>query len=67
MARGPDLYFAEAVLDLRERRSGVTPEAARPCEPGQPLAPGGAAAVSAHFERCDYETLWSSTSMTAGA
>ena len=30
MARGADLYFAEAVLDLRERRSGVTLEAARP-------------------------------------
>ena len=30
MARGADLYFAEAVLALRERRSGVTLEAARP-------------------------------------
>lgn len=30
MARGADLYFAEAVLALRERRSGVTLEAAPP-------------------------------------
>ena len=32
MARGTDLYFAEAVLALRLCRSGVTLEAARPCE-----------------------------------
>ena len=30
MARGCDLYFAEAVLDLRERRGDVTLEAAVP-------------------------------------
>ena len=32
MARGADFYFCEAVLDLRERRPGVTIEAALPCE-----------------------------------
>lgn len=32
MARGCDLYFAEAVLALRDRRQGVTLEAAIPCE-----------------------------------
>ena len=31
MARGTDLYFAEAVLALRERRPGVVLEAAVPC------------------------------------
>ena len=31
MARGCDFYFAEAVLDLRRRRPGVTLEAAIPC------------------------------------
>ena len=31
MARGADLYFAEEVLALRERQSGVTLEAAIPC------------------------------------
>lgn len=32
MARGSDLYFAEAVLHLRERCPDVTLECARPCE-----------------------------------
>ncbi len=32
MARGADLYFCEAALELRERREGVTVEAALPCE-----------------------------------
>lgn len=32
MARGADFYFCEAVLDLRERRPGVTLEAVIPCE-----------------------------------
>lgn len=32
MARGCDLYFCEAVLDLRTRRPGVSLEAAIPCE-----------------------------------
>lgn len=32
MAKGCDLYFAEAVLDLRERHADVTLEAAIPCK-----------------------------------
>ena len=32
MARGCDLYFCEAVLELRSRRPGITLEAAIPCE-----------------------------------
>lgn len=32
MARGADLYFAEAVLAMRKRHPGVTLECARPCE-----------------------------------
>ena len=32
MARGADLYFAEAVLELRARRRDVVLECARPCE-----------------------------------
>ena len=32
MARGGDLYFAEAVLSLREHCPDLTLEAARPCE-----------------------------------
>ena len=32
MARGSDLYFAEAVLELRERHEDVELECARPCE-----------------------------------
>ena len=32
MARGADFYFCEAVLDLRQRRPGVTLEAVIPCE-----------------------------------
>ena len=32
MARGADFYFCDAVLELRERRSGVTLEAVIPCE-----------------------------------
>lgn len=32
MARGADQYFAQIVLELRDRRSGVTVEAAIPCE-----------------------------------
>ena len=32
MARGADFYFCEAALALRDRRPGVTVEAALPCE-----------------------------------
>lgn len=58
MAKGADLYFAEAVLHLRSTREGVTLEAARPC---QSQAYGWSAAdqrrYQAILEQCNYETL----------
>ena len=58
MARGADLYFAEAVLALRERRSGVTLEAARPCESQASRWPQEEQRrYQSILERCDYETL----------
>ena len=36
MARGTDLYFAEAVLALKEQYPDVTLEGARPCESQSP-------------------------------
>ena len=58
MARGCDLYFAEAVLALREARGDVSLEAAVPC-PTQ--ADGWPAAERERYntilERCNYETL----------
>ena len=58
MARGCDLYFAEAVLELRERRPGVTLEAARPCETQASAWPAAERErYGAILDRCDYETL----------
>ena len=58
MARGTDLYFAEAVLELRERREGVTLEAARPCETqGRGLSGAERERYEGSLDRCDYETL----------
>ena len=58
MARGCDLYFAEAVLDLRERRPGVTLECARPCESQADRWPEEERRrYQAILERCNYETL----------
>jgi uncharacterized phage-like protein YoqJ len=58
MANGCDLYFAEAVLALREKLPDVTLEAAIPWE-GQ--ADGWTRAQRARYdairERCDYETV----------
>lgn len=58
MARGCDLYFAEAVLALRDHRPDVTLEAAIPCE-GQ--ANGwGEGERNRYFDlvaRCDLETM----------
>ena len=58
MALGCDLYFCEAALDLRDRRQGVTVEAAVPCEE---QAARWRERVRARYasllERCDYETL----------
>ncbi len=58
MARGADFYFAQAVLELRDRRPGVTLEGVRPCES---QADGWAEADRCRYQeildRCDYETL----------
>ena len=58
MAEGCDLYCAEAVLALRERRGGVTLEAAIPC-PTQPDSWSVAQRERYRriIERCDYETM----------
>ena len=58
MARGADLYFAEAVLALRERRPGVTLECALPCQTqAQSWPEAEQARYRSILERCDYETL----------
>ena len=58
MARGCDLYFAEAVLDLRERLPGITLECARPCESQADRWPREERGrYQAILERCNYETL----------
>ena len=58
MARGCDLYFAEAVLALRQRCPDVTLECARPC---QSQADSWPAAEQRRYQsildQCDYETL----------
>jgi len=58
MARGSDLYFAQAVLRLREEKPNVTLEAARPCES---QADGWTQKEKLLYhsilDRCDYETL----------
>ena len=58
MARGSDLYFAEAVLALRELHPEITLEGARPCETqadGWPQAERNR--YFGILDRCDYETL----------
>ena len=58
MALGCDLYFCEAVLDLRDRHEDVTVEAAVPCE--EQCARWRERDRNRYFallERCDYETL----------
>ena len=58
MARGADLYFAEAVLVMRERCPGVLLEAARPCETQADSWPEQERQrYNAILERCDFETL----------
>ena len=58
MARGSDLYFAEAVLELRERHRDVELECARPCET---QADGWPARERERYQsildRCDIETM----------
>ena len=58
MARGCDLYFAEIVLELRERYPDVTVEAAIPCE--TQAAGWKEAERERYFDlvaRCDLETM----------
>lgn len=58
MARGTDLYFAQAVLELRQRHSDVTLEAARPCQTQADSWPAPERAqYDQILEQCDYETL----------
>jgi len=58
MARGSDLYFARAVLALREEHPDVTLEGARPCESQADSWPAGERAeYAAILDACNYETL----------
>ena len=58
MARGADLYFAEAVLELQERRPDVTLEGARPCESqAQAWPERERRRYEEILDRCNYETL----------
>ena len=58
MARGCDLYCAEAVLALREAAEGVTLECARPCETQADSWPAAERArYQSILDRCDFETL----------
>ena len=58
MARGCDLYCAEAVLALREAEGDVTLECARPCETQADTWPAAERErYNAILDRCNYETL----------
>jgi len=58
MAQGADLYFAEAVLALRERYSEVTLECARPCETqADSWSEEEKRRYESILDRCNYETL----------
>ena len=58
MARGADLYFAEAVLELRARLPGVTLECARPCDAQAHSWPREEQdRYQSILDRCDFETL----------
>lgn len=58
MARGADLYFAEAVLALRACFPQVTLEGARPCESQADRWPREERLrYQAILDQCDYETL----------
>jgi len=58
MARGADLYFAEAVLALRQRRPEATLEAARPYEEqASAWPPAEQARYRAILDQCDLETV----------
>lgn len=58
MAQGSDLYFAEAVLKLRQRYPDVTLEAARPCETQARSWPEREQKrYQSILDQCNYETL----------
>ena len=58
MAQGCDLYFAEAVLALRERHGDAALECARPCETQADSWPAAEQArYRSILDRYDYETL----------
>lgn len=58
MARGGDLYFAEAVLALRESEPDIVLECARPCETQADSWPDRERRrYQSILDRCDYETL----------
>ena len=58
MARGGDLYFAQAVLALRECHPEVTLEGARPCESQADRWPeADRRRYQEILDQCDYETL----------
>lgn len=58
MARGTDMYFAEAVLALREKYADVTLEGARPCESQADSWPKEERRrYQELLDQCNYETL----------
>ena len=58
MARGVDLYCAEAVLELREVEGDLTLECARPCETQADSWPAAERErYNAILDRCNFETL----------
>jgi uncharacterized phage-like protein YoqJ len=58
MARGGDLYFAEAVLDLRQRNQDVTLEAARPyADQAQSWPEEERHRYDSILDQCNIETL----------
>ena len=58
MARGCDLYFAEAVLELRKTEADITLECARPCETQADSWPASERArYQSILEQCNFETL----------
>ena len=58
MARGGDFYFAEAVLQLREKHPEVTLEGAVPCESQADAWPErDKLRYASILDRCNYETL----------
>lgn len=58
MARGCDLYCAEAVLELREAEGDILLECARPCETQADSWPAAERErYNAILDRCNFETL----------